>query len=84
MPEGCYSHAVANLQVKNVPDDVHRDLRRQADRQGRTVRDLVLEAVRRQLQRERFAERLLRRKSTDLGGSAAALLDEARAERSRR
>jgi plasmid stability protein len=75
---------MANLQVKNVPDEIHRDLRRAAERRGCSVRDLVLEAVRQRLQRERFVERLHRRKPVDLGGPAAALLDDARRERQRR
>jgi plasmid stability protein len=72
---------MANLQVKNVPPDVHRRLRRWAGRRGRTIRDLVLEAVRRELSHQEFLERLAGREPVDLGTPAAKLLDEARAER---
>jgi plasmid stability protein len=72
---------MANLQVKNVPEQLHRKLKQRAKRQGRTVRDLVLEAVRREVAREDFRERLARRSSVDLGGTAADVLAEVRAER---
>jgi hypothetical protein len=80
---GCYMFDMANLQVKNIPLAIHRGLHRQAKLSGCTVRDLVLEAVTRQLERERFSERLGRRKPTELGTTAAALLEEARAEHNR-
>jgi plasmid stability protein len=72
---------MANLQVKDVPEALHRKLRQQAMRQGRTIRDLVLEAVRREVGREEFRARLAKRAPVDLGRSAAAALAEARAER---
>jgi hypothetical protein len=71
---------MANLQVKNIPVAIHRGLHRQAKISGCTVRDLVLEAVKRQLERERFSERLKQRTPTELGTTAAALLEEARTE----
>lgn len=74
---------MANLQVKNVPEALHRKLRRHAKRQGRTIRDLVLDAVRREIEREEFRERLESRRPVELGRPAAAALDEVRAERDR-
>jgi plasmid stability protein len=74
---------VANLQVKNVPEDLYRKLRRQAKRQGRTIRDLVLEAVRREVAREEFRARLQSRRPVELGRRAAESLEAARAERDR-
>ena len=35
----CYCHAMSNLQVKNVPEAVHDELRRRADARGITLRD---------------------------------------------
>lgn len=70
---------MANLQVKNVPEDVHQQLKRRAKRLGRTVRDLVLEAVRREADREKFLRRLHRRESVELDGGAWSRLEEARA-----
>ena len=66
---------MANLQVKDLPDELHRKLRRRAKLQGRTLRDLVLEAVRRELDRAEFQERLARREPVDLGRPAARSLE---------
>lgn len=43
----CYRHAMANLQVKNVPAELHEELRRRASDQGVTVREYVLNLLRR-------------------------------------
>jgi plasmid stability protein len=72
---------MANLQVKNVPDALHRKIRAQAQRRGRTVRDFVLDAVIKEIEREEFRARLARRRSVDLGRPAARSVEEARAER---
>jgi hypothetical protein len=72
---------MANLQVKNVPAALHRKIRVQAERQGRTVRDFVLHAVIREIERDEFRARLSRRKSVDLKRPAARSLEAARAER---
>jgi plasmid stability protein len=74
---------MANLQVKNVPDAFYNRLRRRARREGRTIRDVVLEALRRELAREEFRDRLARRRPVDLGRSAASALADVRAERDR-
>ena len=81
MLKSCYKHAVPNLQVKNVPADLYRTLRRQAKREGRTLRDLVLEAVRREVARSEFRERIVSREPVDLGRPAARTLEEVRSER---
>jgi plasmid stability protein len=72
---------MANLQVKNVPELLHRKIRAAAKRRGRTVRDLVLEAVQREIEREDFRARLAKRSSVELGHPAAQTLEEVRAER---
>ena len=74
---------MANLQVKNVPDSLHRKIRLHAQRRGRTVRDFVLDAVRREVEREEFRARLAKREPVDLGGPAARSLEQARDERQR-
>ena len=74
---------MANLQVKNVPARLHKKIREQARRHGRTIRDLVLDAVRREISREDFRDRLARREPVDLGRSAAQSVEEGRAERDR-
>ena len=72
---------MANIQVKNVPEELHRRLRRCARRRRTTMRELVLEAVQRELSTEEFIARLRRRRSVDLGRPAAEFLREARRER---
>ena len=74
---------MGNLQVKNVPEALHRKIRAYAKRRGRTVRDVVLEAVNREMEREEFRSRLARRQPVDLGRPAARSLEEVRAERER-
>jgi plasmid stability protein len=74
---------MANLQVKNIPAPLHRKLQAQAKRQGRTLRDLVLDAVRREVEREDFRTRLGSRRPVELGRPASAVLNEAREERDR-
>lgn len=74
---------MANLQVKNVPELLHRKIRAQAKRRGRTVRDFVLDAVVREVEREEFRAQLAKRAPVDLGRPAARTLEEVRAERER-
>ena len=83
MPRACYWHAMANLQVKNVPEALHRKIRAYARRRGRTLRDVVLEAVSREIDRDEFSARLAKRRPVDLGRPAARSLAEVRAERDR-
>lgn len=77
----CYCHDMANLQVKNVPDSLHKRLRRYAKRRNTTLSDIVLEALERELSRGEWLDRFLKRPGTDLGVSAASLLEEGRLER---
>ena len=72
---------MANLQVKNIPETLHRKLRAYARRRGRTVRDLVLEIVSQEIEREAQRVRLARRQPADLGRPAAEMVEEVRAER---
>jgi hypothetical protein len=72
---------MANLQVKDVPEGLHRRLRGCAKRRGTTIREVVLEAVRRELEHEQFLKQLEAREPVDLGVSAAELLRQERAER---
>lgn len=84
MPLACYRHAVANLQIKNVPEDVHAELRRRADACGMTQRDYVLELIRRDQQLPTWAQwRASRRVRSpiDMGMSGAEAVADARRER---
>jgi hypothetical protein len=72
---------MANLQVKDVPEPLHAKIRRCAKREGRTVREFVLDAVRRAIARDEFQQRLRGRGRVDLGRLAATSLEESRSER---
>jgi plasmid stability protein len=74
---------MANLQVKNVPETLHRKLRTYAAGRGRTVCDVVLEAVRREIEHAEFAARLAKRSPVDLGRPVARTIDEVRRGRER-
>ena len=75
---------MANLQVKGIPDSLHRNLRRCAEKRRCTISDIVITAVERELARSAFRERLTKRPRTNIGLPAAELLDEERHERDKR
>lgn len=77
----CYKRDMANIQVKNVPDSLHKRLRQYARRRQCTMSEVMLEALERELDRGEFQERLETRPYTELGVSAASLLEEERLER---
>lgn len=72
---------MATLQVKNVPDQLHRRLRDFTRRHNPTLSEVVLEALERELARAEFQERLANRPQTELEDPAASLLEEAREQR---
>jgi len=71
---------MSDLRVSEMPEELHRRIRRYAKRHGLAIRDVVLEAVRREMSRKELLERLLSRDPVDLGMPAASLLDEVRLE----
>ena len=81
MLKACFSLAMANLQVKNVPDTLHQRLRRYAQEHRCTLSDIVLMALERELARREWHERFIKRPTTDLGTSAASLLTQERYQR---
>jgi plasmid stability protein len=72
---------MGNLQVKNIPDALHERLRRYARAHKCTLSDVVRAAVERELARREWHERMAQRPTTDLGVSAASLLEEERQQR---
>jgi hypothetical protein len=78
MPKAGNIHAMATLQVKNVPDAIHQRLRRYAQEHKCTLGEIVLIALERELARCEWHERLVQRPTTDLGVSAASLLEQER------
>jgi plasmid stability protein len=69
---------MVNLQVKNIPESLHQQLRRCAKQRKSTLSEVVLEAVKRELARSAFHERMANCSPVDLGVSAASLLEEER------
>lgn len=47
---------MAALQVKNVPEDLHEQLRERAEAEGTSISELVLAAIRRELTRPRIQQ----------------------------
>lgn len=76
--KACQVHAMANLQVKNIPDTLHQRLRHYAQAHRCTLSDILLAAIEHELARREWHERLAHRSTTDLGASAAALLEQER------
>jgi antitoxin FitA len=77
-------HMSKMIQVRNVPDRLHRELVRRAKQRGQTLTDFVQEILEREVARppaEEVYERIASREGVDLGAPAAALL--ARERRSR-
>lgn len=72
------------LQIRNVPDDVHRRLKVRAAEEGRSLSELALEELRRSLERptrRELLDRLARREPVEVDGGVAAIVAD---ERSRR
>ena len=76
-----YRLVMANLQVKNVPEDLHRKLHGYAKQERRSLRDLVLDVLRKEVARREFRGRLERRSRVEFDRPVATILEEVRAER---
>lgn len=74
---------MGNLQVRNVPDDLHERLRHQARENNCSMSAVVLRAVERELERLEWRERLAQRPTTVLSVDAATIIAEERARRDR-
>lgn len=72
---------MANLQVKNLPDELNERLHRYARERRQPIREVVIEAVERELDRRTFVQRLRQREPANLPTSAANLLESERRER---
>ncbi|WP_419554670.1 FitA-like ribbon-helix-helix domain-containing protein [Candidatus Poriferisodalis sp.] len=72
---------MANLQVRNMPDELHERLRRCAQQRNCSMSAVVLQAVERELEWSEWQERWESSPEIDLGISAAEVLDEVRRER---
>lgn len=77
---------MANLQVKNVPDDLYHELRRRATVRGVTLRDYVLALIRRDQRfalKEEWLASLDELEPVRLDRPISELIQEDRAERDR-
>lgn len=72
---------MGNLQVKNIPDDLHERLRCHARENHCSISAIVLAAVERELARRDWRKRLAQRPKTNLGVDASSLLMEERSIR---
>jgi plasmid stability protein len=71
------------IQIRNVPDDLHRSLKERAAREGTTMSDLILAELPRLAHKpspEQLLERILRRTAVN-GPPAAELIADERARR---
>jgi plasmid stability protein len=71
------------IQVRNVPDDVHRTLRTRAAAAGISLSDFALEELERVAQRPPVADLLARARSRAGGADSAAIVRAIRGGRER-
>lgn len=72
------------IQVRNVPDSLHRELVRRARARGQTLTDFIQEILEREVARpdpQEVFRRIRESEPVDLGISAAELVREGRMER---
>ena len=72
------------LQVRNIPDRLHRELVRRARRRGCTITQYVQEILEREVASpswEELKDRIASRESVDLGRPASEVLASERASR---
>ena len=72
---------MANIQVRNVPEKLHNQLRRYAREKGCTLGEIIFEALEREVSRREWHKRYSRRPTTQLRISAAQLLQKERRQR---
>jgi antitoxin FitA len=81
--EICYSEGVKTIQVRNVPDDVHRTLRTRAASAGCSLSDFALQELERAAQRPPVADLLARARARSGGADSAAIVAAVRSGRDR-
>ncbi|HEY0590710.1 MAG TPA: hypothetical protein VGF40_03010 [Thermoanaerobaculia bacterium] len=83
----CYLGNVAKMiQVRNVPDRLHRELVRRAARRGVTLTEYIEQILEREVARplaEELFERIASREPVDIGRPVAELIREERARAGR-
>jgi antitoxin FitA len=66
---------MANLQVKNLPDELHDALRARAEREGRSLSDLVSTLLRREMALPAMTDWLAANEDTVRGHPAQGAVD---------
>ena len=89
MLKSCYFPDVPAIQVKNVPQELHDQLREIAELQKCTIGDVILEAIKQEINRQKHTQWLdeVFAHPTGLKSTAEerqAFIDELRAERNAR
>ena len=89
MLEACYFPDIPAIQVKNVPQELHDQLREIAELQKCTIGDVILEAIKQEIRRQKHTQWLdeVFAHPTGLKSTAEerqAFIDELRAERDAR
>lgn len=79
-----YAAGMKMLQIRNVPDDVHRKLKARAALEGRSLSEFALAELRRSLERPTRAELLERLKARERAVVSEPAADAVRAERDAR
>jgi antitoxin FitA len=75
---------VKTLQIRNMPDDVHRELRARAAAAGVSLSDLALAELERVARRPPVADLLTRARSRAGGVESKAIVEAVRSGRERR
>ena len=70
---------MSNLQVRNIPDELHERLRLHARKKGVTISATVIAAIERELARLEWDEDFATRPNANLGTKVSVLLVEERA-----
>ena len=89
MLEACYIPDMPAIQVKNVPQELHDQLREIAERQKCTIGDVILEAIKQEINRQKHTQWLEEVFAHPTGLKSTpeerqAFIDELRAERDAR
>jgi hypothetical protein len=77
---------VSIIQVKNVPPELHAELRRRADQEGLTIRDYVLKLIEKDQRlpsKQDWLDRVEELEPIKVSRSAAEMVREGREERDR-
>jgi plasmid stability protein len=75
---------MANLQIKDLPEELHEELRRRARLEGITVRAYVLRLIEADQElptKSEWLAQIRERRPVDIGGPAADLINADREER---